>query len=233
MALLFMDDCIKTLQTFKPESIDLLVTDPPYRLVGGGQTSCGNTLHGILFHGDELSQKGKLFQHNDIGFSEWLPSVYRVLKPGAHAYIFTNPRNLHGLQTAAEKAGFTFQNLIVWKKNNKIACQYYMMSYELILFIRKGPAKYINNISTPNLLSVKNITNGTKLHPTEKPVELLKILIENSSKKNDIVLDPFMGCGGTGVACNETGRHFIGMEIDPQYFEVALRRVDAEASETA
>ena len=66
---------------------------------------------------------------------------------------------------------------------------------------------------------------GTKTHPTEKPVELMKILIENSSNEGDIVMDCFMGSGSTGVACLETKRGFIGIEIDKKYYDIAVERI--------
>lgn len=78
-------------------------------------------------------------------------------------------------------------------------------------------------MGTSNFLQIDNIKN--KLHPTQKPVELMKILIENSSNKNDIVLDCFMGSGSTGVACLETGRRFIGIEIEKKFFDVAVDRI--------
>ncbi len=78
--------------------------------------------------------------------------------------------------------GFKYQQLIVWDKGNSTPTQYYLNSYELVLMLRKGKAKYINNIGTKNILKIPNI-KGTKSHPTEKPVELMQILIENSSNE--------------------------------------------------
>ena len=77
---------------------------------------------------------------------------------------------------------------------------------------------------TKNILRIPNII-GTKTHPTEKPVELMKILIENSSNKDDIVLDCFMGAGSTGIACIETNRNFLGIEIDKKYYDIAMERI--------
>ncbi len=119
--------------------------------------------------------------------------------------------------------GFKYQQLIVWDKRNSTPTQYYMNSYELILMLRKGKAKYINNMGSKNILRIPNTKN--KLHPTEKPVELMKILIENSSNENDIILDPFIGSGSTAVACIESNRKFIGSEIDNKYFEIARYRI--------
>ena len=150
--------------------------------------------------------------------------MYRVLKNGSHCYIMINARNLKDLQTDAEKVGFKFQNILIWNKGNAVPNKYYMNAYEIILMLRKGPAKNINNMGTKNILDVKN-NRTNRLHPTEKPVELMKILIENSSNKNDIVLDPFMGAGSTGVASVESGRKFIGIEIDKSYYDVSKQRL--------
>ena len=144
---------------------------------------------------NQYIKQGKIFKHNDIKFSDWLPDVYRVLKQGTHCYVMINARNLKELQTEAEMVGFVFQNLLIWDKGNLTPNKYYMQGYELILMLRKGKAKNINNMGTSNILRVPNIIRN-KLHPTEKPVELMKILIENSTNENDVVLDPFMGVGG-------------------------------------
>lgn len=110
--------------------------------------------------------------------------------------------------------------------------QYYMSQFEYILFFRKGKGKKINNCGTSDILSVKNIKSkdneGKNLHDTEKPVDLIKILIENSSNENEIVLDPFMGIGSTGVACKNLNRNFIGIEIDEKYFNIAKERIESE-----
>ena len=99
-----------------------------------------------------------------------------------------------------------------------------MNACEFILFLRKGKAKNINNLGSKTILSVPNVRN--KMHPTEKPVELMQILIENSSNENDTVLDPFMGSGSTGIACLNTNRNFIGIELDKTYFDIAKSRIE-------
>lgn len=80
-------------------------------------------------------------------------------------------------------------------------------------------------MTTKNILDIPNIKAGTKVHPTEKPVDLMKILIENSSNEEDIVCDMFMGSGSTGVACLETNRKFIGCEIDSNFYNIAEDRI--------
>lgn len=230
---LYNEDCLKILKNIKDNSIDLCITDCPYKIVSGGCTNgaygnCGGILkkdiEEITQESVEYARKGKLFKHNDIKFSDWLPDLYRVMKNNSHIYIMINARNLCELQTEAEKAGFKFQNILIWDKGNSTPNRYYLNSYEMILMLRKGNAKNINNMGTKNLLQVKNII-GNKKHPTEKPVELMKILVENSSNENDTVLDLFMGAGSTGIACKELNRNFIGIEIDKKYFDVAEERL--------
>ena len=140
------------------------------------------SLSGILNDSDPTTytKNGKLFKYNDIKFEDWLPEVYRVLKQNTHCYIMINPRNLAELQTKAEKVGFKFQQIIIWAKNNSTPNKYYLNSYEMILMLRKGKAKNINNMGTKNILQINNII-GNKKHPTEKPVDLMQILIENST----------------------------------------------------
>lgn len=176
------------------------------------------------------TKQGKLFKHNEIKFSEWLPEIYRVLKNNTHCYIMINARNLKELQQCAEDSGFIFQNLLIWDKGNATPNKFYMNACELILMLRKGKAKNINNMGTKNILSVPNIIRN-KQHPTEKPAELMQILIENSSNKGDIVLDPFMGVGGVGVACKNCDRSFIGIEIDEKYYRIAEQRMISETAE--
>ena len=108
--------------------------------------------------------------------------------------------------------------------------QYYMSQFEYILFFRKGKGVKINNCGTSDILSVPNKKskddNGKNVHDTEKPVELMQILIENSSKEGQLVIDPFMGIGSTGIACVNSNRKFIGCELDPTYFEIAQQRIN-------
>lgn len=238
---IYNQDCIAGMKTFPEECIDLIVTDCPYKIIAGGVTieQRKDEVSGIfqkrnigqkwVKQGSEdvstLVRKGKLFENNSISFADWLPEVFRILKPGCHCYIMINGRNLKELQTEAEKVGFQYVNLLAWKKNNLTPNKYYMQQMEYVLLLRKGRARNINNMGTSNCLEIPNII-GKKKHPTEKPVDLMKIFIENSSDIDDVVLDPFFGCGSTLIAAVQTNRHYIGFEIDPQYFDIACNWLD-------
>ena len=220
---LFNANSLDILTDIPDNSIDLIVTDPPYRTTARG--SYGDT-GGILK--DELNMKGKVFFHNDIKITDWIGALYRVLKEGGHCYIMTNNVNLCEYLTEIKKAGFNIFKTLVWKKDNCITNMYYMDNHEYIIFCRKGKAMKIKNCGTKSVLEIPNPKN--KSHPTEKPVGLMEILIENSSKEGDTVLDPFMGSGSTGVACVNTGRNFIGIELDEQYFKIAQDRINKTKS---
>ena len=229
---IILGDCLPTLQSIASESIDLVVTDPPYHIVSGGCSNDGRySMGGVLSRQNKRVGEGKIFDYNNISFSEWVPQVYRVLKPSTHCYLMINARNLKELQQAAEDSGFVFQNLIVWDKGNVTPNKWYLNAHELILMLRKGAAKNINNMGEKNILRVPNITHK-KLHPTEKPVDLMKIFVQNSTQVGDVVLDPFMGAGSVGVACQQIGRKFIGCEIDEQYYNIAAERLSAIDSQT-
>lgn len=221
MISLFRGDFLDLIKNISDGSIDLVATDPPYRTTSRG--SCGGT-GGILK--EQLNMKGKVFAHNDIKISDWIGEVYRVIKEGGHCYIMCNNVNLHEYLDEIKKAGFNIFKILVWKKDNCITNMYYMDSHEYVIFCRKGKAVKINNCGTKSVLEVPNVKN--KMHPTEKPVELMKILVGNSSQPREVVLDPFMGVGSTGIACKSLGRSFIGFEIDENYFNIAKERIENE-----
>lgn len=225
MIKLYKGNCLELMKDIPSGSVDAIITDPPYKIITGGDSNGKNSIRpkGILSGNRELM---KFIPK----FSEWLPECYRVLKNGSHAYFMINSTNLTEMLVEVEKVGFKVHNILIWKKNNCTPSQFYMKNCEFVIFCRKGKAKYINNIGDSKTVHEFNNISGKKVHPTEKPIELMKFYIENSSEENDTVLDPFMGSGSTGVACVNTFRNFIGFEIDENYFEIAEKRIE-EAQE--
>jgi site-specific DNA-methyltransferase (adenine-specific) len=217
---LYHGDCLEVMKDIPNNSVDMIVTDVPYKVISGGRSKAKNQPSGILSKND-----GKIFEHNDIEPSKYMSELYRVLKEGTHCYIFINFINLTNMITEAERVGFKMHTLLVWKKNNKTPSRWYMKNQEYILFMRKGKAKPVRDGGVGHILEFNNII-GNKLHPCEKPVDLLELLIKNSSNENDVVLDCFMGSGSTGVACVNTNRKFIGVELDETYFNIAKERIE-------
>ena len=221
---IYNKDCLDTLKNIPDNSIDLIVTDPPYPTTSRG--SAGNS--GGMLQKD-INKKGKVFTYNNINCKEYAPEFYRVLKDGSHCYVMTNHINLIDMLNTFTDVGFHFIKSLIWNKGNKIMGQYYMSQFEYILFFRKGRGKKINNCGTSDILSIPNKKtkdkDGKNIHDTEKPIELMEVLVNNSSQENELVLDPFMGVGSTGLACIKNNRNFIGIEIDENYFNIAKSRL--------
>ncbi len=218
---LYNEDCLIGMQRIPDKSVDCIVTDPPYKIVTGGDSDGENSIRpkGILAGNRELMK-------NIPKMEEWIPQCYRVLKDATHAYFMVNSTNLIEMSVCLLKSGFKIHNFLVWEKNNCTPSQFYMKNCEYVIFCRKGRAKYIANIGDSKTVhAIPNIL-GNKKHPTEKPIALMGMYVENSSKAGDVVLDPFMGSGTTGVACVNTDRKFIGFELDKTYFEIAKNRID-------
>jgi site-specific DNA-methyltransferase (adenine-specific) len=149
------------------------------------------------------------------------------LKDNTAIYCFCSWHNVDVFKKAFERH-FKLKNILVWVKNNHGSGDLkasYAPKHELVLYGNKGRrifcGKRMEDVIFAN--KTKNVN-----HPTEKPVDLLEQFINNSTEKNEVVFDGFMGSGSTGVACVNTGRHFIGIELDPGYFEIAQKRI-AEA----
>ena len=230
---LYNDDCITVLDNMiqNGDTVDMIFTDPPYRVTSRG--NAGNS-GGMLQK--KINKAGQVFEHNNIEIEVYLPKFYKVLKETGHCYIMTNHKNLtHFLKVIDEwkdpdtNEGFHFIKSLIWDKGNKIMGQFYMNQFEYILFLRKGAGKKINNCGASDLISIPNKKTkdetGKNIHDTEKPVDLCKILIENSSNPNEIVFDPFMGVGSCGIAAKQLGRKFIGIELDSNYYEIAKSRI--------
>lgn len=218
----FLGDCLEIMKKIPEKSIDLIVTDPPYKTTCRGNAGSS----GGMFQKD-INKRGRVFSYNDIKTESYAELFYKVLKDGSHCYIMTNHVNLIDMLKKFTDAGFHFIKCLIWDKHKKIMGQYYMSQFEYILFFRKGKGIKINNCSTSDILSIpiKKLKDedGKNLHDTEKPVKLMKILIENSSNENEIVLDPFAGIASTGIACKKLNRKFVGIEIDEKYYKIGKK----------
>ena len=227
MVKLVNGNAIDFMKTLEDESVDLIITDPPYKITAKG---CAGNSGGMMR--TKLTMQGKVFKHNDIKPIEYFPEFYRLLKDGSHCYVMTNHVNLQEMLNVAIECGFHFIKSLIW---NKIMGLYYMSQFEYILFFRKGRGKKINKCGTADILNIPNKKtkgeDGKNIHDTEKPVELMKILIENSSQEGELVLDPFIGVGAVGMACKELNRNCIGVELDENYYNIAYNRINNYVSE--
>jgi len=221
-------EALEEMQKMEDNSVDLIVTDPPYKTITWWSKWYENKYKWSVIK----SWVWKIFKHQDVYIKNYINDLFRILKNGSHCYIMTNNLNLEEFLTESRKAWFKLHNILIWEKWNKTANRWYMKSFEFIIFLYKWKAKYINNKWDDNILRHKNKFRKYykeelwfEKHPTEKPVSLLEQLVWNSSNKWDIVFDPFMWNWSCWVACQNLNRDFIWIELDENYFKIAEQRI--------
>lgn len=195
------------------QSVDLLLTDPPYGM--SYQSNMRKDKHLKIENDDNLDW-----------LPVWLKDVRRVLRSDAHCYIFCSWHKVDVFKRELELHDFGLKNILIWNKGGGGMGDLegdYSPSYEMVLFCSLGKRK-LNGKRDSNILPTGKTLNN--YHPTEKPVSLLAYLIEKSTQKDDLVLDCFAGSFSTGVAAQETGRRFIGYEIEEKYCKIGDRRLD-------
>lgn len=209
-------------------SIDLILTDPPYNL---GQHSTGNIpLPGRSAMNNDVAEWDMI----DFNPEEWADEFVRILKPTGNLFIFTSYNQIGRWYDCLDHK-FDTSNFMVWHKTNpapKIFKAGFLNSCEMIFtcWNKKHTWNFISQKEMHNFLESPICMRPERLsdpkHPTQKPVSILKKIIDIASNENDIVFDPFMGVGSTGVAALEKNRKFIGVEIEPDYFIAAKARVE-------
>jgi site-specific DNA-methyltransferase (adenine-specific) len=189
-------DCFEKLAELPPASVDLVLTDPPY---------------GIDYQSNRRVKREKLpkFENDiDLNWVEgWVEQVHRVLKDDRHFYCFTR-FDTYPVFFSAIQAKFKVKNCLIWVKNNHGSGDLdgsYAPQSEMIIFAVKG-RRLLNGTRESDVLSHDNIPSAHRHHATQKPVDLLRVLIEKSTEPGELVLDPFAGVGSTGLACLDTHR---------------------------
>ena len=214
------------------QSIDLILTDPPYNLSG---YSTGNI---DLSWRKTINNDLANWDMNSFEPAEWLSEFKRILKPTGNIFAFTS-YNLMGKWHQVFDPEFDTFQYMVWHKTNpvpKIRRAGFLNSCELIICVwNKGhiwnfsSQKEMHNfIQSPICMGNERLKNPG--HPTQKPVKVLERIIKMSANEGDAVFDPFMGVGSTGVAAISLGRKFIGFELEKEYYDAAVKRL--ERSET-
>lgn len=131
--------------------------------------------------------------------------------------------DLRDLMDVLELSSFRINKILVWDLCSIGGGYSWRNQHEFIIFGSKGVARPVNDKSLSTVLKFPRIKSG--LHPFEKPLELMKTIISNSSSEKDLVLDCFFGSGTTGLGCKQLGRDFVGIEISPEYCELAKKRL--------
>lgn len=210
-------DAVEWLRTLPDESIDLVITDPPYESLEKHR-AIGTTTR--LKHSKASSNDWfEIFPNTR--FPELFAQVYRVLKRNTHFYLFCDPETMFVAKPLAEDAGFKFWKPIVWNKLRIGMGYHYRAKYECILFFEKGKRK-LNNLGISDIIEAPRIIGG---YPAEKPPQVSSVLVEQSSQPGELVIDPFMGSGSTGVAAISNGRHFMGNDLCAEAVDITRARL--------
>ncbi len=226
---LILGDSSEQIKNIPDQSIDLILTDPPYNL---GRYSTGNIKMSWRkdFNNDVAEWDTAIFNP-----AEWLDEFKRILKPTGTIFAFTSYNLIGQWHQVFDPVFDTFQ-FIVWHKTNpppKLRRAGFLNSCELIVCVwNKGHTwnftkqKDMHNFIESSICMGKERLKNP-VHPTQKPIKVLSRLIKLATNPGDLVFDPFMGVGSSGVAALQLDRHFTGIEIDPVYFRAAEKRIEA------
>lgn len=206
-------DSLTVLRQMEPESVDAIITDPPY---------------GINY----VSPTGARIQNDTAPFIWFLYDAFRVLKPGSSGrgtlVCFTRWDVQQVFIDAIRLAGFIVKSEVIWDKMQHgmgdLKSQF-APSHENIIFAVKGKFSFPGH-RPKDLITHRKLPGSQMIHPTEKPVPLLADLITAVTKPGDLILDPFAGSGSTLVAAKKTGRRFTGIELDDVHYAKAQRRIE-------
>jgi len=218
-------DAVTWLRSLPSESVDLLITDPPYESLEKHR-AIGTTTR-LKISKASSNQWFAIFPN--ARFPELFAEVYRVLKPNTHFYLFCDPETAFVAKPIAETAGFHFWKPLVWDKKTIGMGYHYRSRYEFILFFEKGKRR-LKDLAIADVIPVARIRNG---YPSEKPVELSEILIRQSSAPGELVVDPFMGSGSVGVAATRLSRDFAGNDIAEAAVDHSRSRLTAGSDHLA
>lgn len=211
-------DCMELMAAMADKCVDILLTDPPY---------------GMEFQSNARKVKLAKIENDDNldWLPEWIKEIRRVVKDDSHLYIWCSWHKIEVFKSEFEKH-FEIKNLLVWHKQGGGMGDLkggYGGCHELCLFINNG--KDLKGKRDVDVID-KAYRTGNEYHPTQKPVNLMEYFIEKSSNEGDLVFDSFAGSGSTAIACYNTKRNFIGAEINKEFYDVAMKRIQIEMSQS-
>ena len=221
-------EALATLRGLDDASVDAIITDPPFS--SGGRRENARSVQRSMtrgtgdaawFVGDAMSTNGFLWTMRELGWQ-----ARRVLRPGGHLLSFIDWRMAPNLSAALESADLRQHPVLVWNKTYFGMGSIFRNQHEFIIHMSAGNPTPPQRRDVGNVIDCKPVRGG--VHPTEKPVDLLRKLVSVVCPPGGLVVDPFAGSGATGVAALREGRRFLGVELSPQYADVARRRLEEE-----
>lgn len=212
-------DAVSWLASQRDMSADLVITDLPYESLEKHR-AVGTTTR--LKHSKASSNDWFTIFPNSR-FPELFSEIHRILKKDRHFYFFCDQPTMFVAKPLAEAAGFTFRKALVWDKVTIGMGYSYRARHEMILYFEKGKRR-LNDLGVADVLPFRRVVKG---RPAEKPVELLRVLIKQSTKPGERVADPFCGAGSTGEAALLERRKFIGCDLEQSCVSYTRARLEA------
>ena len=235
---LFQDNSLEFLPLLQDRSIDMIFADPPYFLSNGGIT---------CHAGKRVSvNKGEWDKSNGIGEThkfnlEWLQLCQNLLTDNGTIWVSGTSHIIYSIGFAMQQLGFKILNDIAWDKINpppNLSCRYFTHATEMVIWAAKNKKsrhyfnydlmrKMNNNKQMKSIWSIRAPGQEEKIfgkHPTQKPMALLGRIILASTRKGNVVLDPFNGSGTTGLAAHKYGRKYIGIDREKDYLDLTVKR---------
>lgn len=237
---LFLSDTFVALEKMREACIDMIFADPPYFLSNGGISCSGG--RAVLVDKGDWDKVDSLEEKHDFN-RRWLRACKRVLKPNGTIWISGTLHNIYSVGLALEQEGYKILNNITWQKTNpppNLSCRYFTHSTETVLWARKNDSnarhyynyelmreqnggKQMKDVWTGPLTSSREKIYGK--HPTQKPLYLLRRIVQASTREGDLVLDPFCGSSTTGVVCRELGRYYLGIDNSEEFLRLSIERM--------
>jgi modification methylase len=240
-------DCIASMNALPANSVDLIFADPPYNLQLGGDLTRPDNSHVDAVNNDW--DKFDSFAAYDAFTRDWLKAARRILKDDGAIWVIGSYHNIFRVGAAIQDLGFWILNDVVWNKANPMPNfkgtrltnahetliwasrsekqKKYTFNYDALKTANDDVQMRSDWWTLPICSGGERMKNddGRKSHPTQKPEALLHRIIVGTTNPGDVILDPFFGTGTTGAVAKLLGRHFIGLERDPDYIDVATRRI--------
>ena len=237
-------DCLEIMPTLPEQSIDLVFADPPYNLQLSRALWRPN-LTRVDAVDDHWDQFGDYLEYDSFT-RKWLTECRRLLKPDGTLWVIGTYHNIHRIGAILQDMGFWILNDILWIKTNPMPNFHgvrFTNAHEILIWAQKqrGAKATYNHLTTkalndglqmrsdwllPTCVGKERIKNdGKRAHPTQKPEALLYRVLMSSSQPGDIILDPFFGTGTTGIIAKQLQRHWIGIETNLEYLELARERI--------
>lgn len=226
------DDCYNILPTIESKSVDLILVDPPYGIsrksmfgkINDNTPELMTTKYGKI--SNDFGDWDKEFIDLDILLSEY----YRILKPGGTLIFFYDVWKSSDVKDVAESVGFKQPRVCQWQKNNPVPINskrnYLSNAIEFFFTFVKGKKPTFNSQYDNGVYKFPTVTPWESLgHPTQKPLALIRAIIEKHTNPGDLVLDTFAGSGTTPMACIELGRRWLAIERDSDYFDMIQKRL--------